>query len=151
MEESLFKKILIAVDGSENAYKAAQKGIAMAKQNKAEVFALYVIDLDIVEDLSRVQRKSVSETKTQLKEIAQIYLKDIEKLCKENKLRCTELIEEGHTVNIILKESKQNNVDLIVLAHHSRTKAETVRLGSVSLGVIEFAPCTILIVEEKKR
>jgi nucleotide-binding universal stress UspA family protein len=151
MEESLFKKILIAVDGSENAYIAAQKGITIAKQNKAEVFALYVIDSDVVTDLSRAHDKSDSETKTQLKEVAQIYLNDIKKLCKENKIKCTELISEGHTVNVILKESKQHSVDLIVLAHHSRTKAEIVRVGSVSLGVIEFAPCTILIVEEKKR
>lgn len=139
------------MDGSENSYKAAQRGIAIAKQNKSEVFALYVIDSDVVADLSRSQKKSASETQIQLKEVAQIYLKDIEKLCKECKLKCTELIEEGHTVNVILKESKQHSVDLIVLAHHSRTKTETVRLGSVSLGVIEFAPCTVLIVEEKKR
>ena len=87
MEDCLFKKILIAVDGSENAYKAAQKGLTIAKQNKAEVFALYVIDSDVVADISKTQKKSAAETKTQLKEVAQIYLKDIEKLCKEYKLK----------------------------------------------------------------
>ena len=43
MSANIFKKILIATDGSENAQKAAAYGIDIAKATGAEVSALYVV------------------------------------------------------------------------------------------------------------
>ena len=46
MEESFFKKILVATDGSESAINAASHGINIAKATGAEVYALYVISTE---------------------------------------------------------------------------------------------------------
>ncbi len=142
-----FKKVLVAVDGSKNALKAAKKGIEIAKQNKAKLYVLYVIDHNLIEDLVRIQRKNKSEIKSQLEEKAKIYVKDIQRLCEADDLECIELIKEGSAVNVILNESKTHKIDLLVMAHHSRTGTEAIRLGSVCSGVLDFAPCPILIIK----
>ncbi|HWR25094.1 MAG TPA: universal stress protein [Methanosarcina sp.] len=46
MEENVFKKILVATDGSENATRAASYGINIAKDTGAEVHALYVVSTE---------------------------------------------------------------------------------------------------------
>ena len=40
----LFRKILIATDGSEYTKKAVDHGIELAKNNGAKIYAIYVID-----------------------------------------------------------------------------------------------------------
>jgi nucleotide-binding universal stress UspA family protein len=144
---NIFKNILVAIDGSENSRKAAKKGIEIALQNNAKIYVLYVIDLNLVEDLVRMQGKNKSEIKTQLVEKAKIYVKDIQKLSEESNLESIEIIEEGNVVNEILKEVKKHKIDLMVMAHHSRTGAEAIRMGSVCSGVLEFTPCPVLIVK----
>ena len=114
MSIQIFKKVLIPVDGSQNAMKAAKKGIQIAKQNGAKVFILYVIDLNFVEDIIRIQKKSHSEVKKQLEEKAKIYVREIQKLCEAENLEWTEIIKEGDIVNVIVKDSKTNGIDLIV-------------------------------------
>ena len=150
-ELQIFKKILLCVDGSENSYKAAQTGILISKQNAAEVFVLFVIDLDLIEAIIRVQGKNQAEIKTQMKEYGKAYVRDIERLCEENQLKCTKLIEEGHPANVILHCTKKYNVDLIVIAHHKKARADKMFAGTIVSDIIEFAQCMILIVGEKKR
>jgi len=150
-QQQLFKKILLCVDGSENSYKAARKGILIAKQNAAEVFVLFVIDLDLLNELTRVQNKNQAEIKIQMKEYGKAYVHDIEKLCEENQLKCTKLIEEGHPANVILRYTKQYNIDLIVIAHHLKTRTDKMFTSTVCSDIVELAQCMILIVGEKKR
>lgn len=108
---------------------------------------IYVIDPTLVADLVRIQRKDQSEIKSQLVEKAKIYVKDVQKLSEENNIECIEIIVEGNVVNEILKEIKKHKIDLMVMAHHSRTGAEAIRMGSVCSGVLEFIPCPILLVK----
>ncbi|NOQ33631.1 MAG: universal stress protein, partial [Methanosarcinales archaeon] len=44
MESELYKKILIATDGSENTKKAVDYGIELARIAEADVHAVYVLD-----------------------------------------------------------------------------------------------------------
>ena len=91
----VFKKILIAIDGSENSKKAAVKGMEIAEQNGSDICVLYVIDSNIVEDIVRVQRKDKSEIIDQLEEKAKIYVKDIQRLCETRSIECKILIKRG--------------------------------------------------------
>ncbi len=146
MGERIFKKIMIAVDGSENSKKAATIGIELAVQNKADIYVLYVIDLNVLEDIIRIQRKEKSEAKIQLEEKAKIYVTDIQKLCEAHDMQCKVLIKEGTVSNEIVKEVKNHKIDLLIMAHHSRTGTGSMRLGSVCSGVLEFTPCPVLII-----
>ena len=44
MERDLYKKILIATDGSENGAQAINAGMEIARLSQGKVYALYVID-----------------------------------------------------------------------------------------------------------
>ncbi|MHA1132157.1 MAG: universal stress protein [Candidatus Helarchaeota archaeon] len=149
MPKLLFRKILLAIDGSENSMKAAERGLELAKAYNGEIYALFVIDTNLVTDLLRFHNKTRSEIVEQMKEKGCIYVDTIEKLCKKYNLKCSSIIEEGTVSELILRESKKNDVDLIVMAHHSQRGTESMRLGSVCNGVLDFTPCPVLIYKEK--
>ncbi|MFI5369354.1 MAG: universal stress protein, partial [Spirochaetia bacterium] len=50
----------------------------------------------------------------------------------------------------IRKFSKEENVDLIVMATHGRTGVKHALLGSVAEKVVRMAPCPVLTVRQKE-
>jgi len=48
MESTIFRKIMVATDGSELVKRAVDLAIEIAKLSKAKLYAVYVIDLGII-------------------------------------------------------------------------------------------------------
>ena len=50
-----FKKILLYVDGSEECIAAAQHAIVLAKSGGVELFALYVVNMSLLKELTKAK------------------------------------------------------------------------------------------------
>ncbi|MHA1263687.1 MAG: universal stress protein [Candidatus Helarchaeota archaeon] len=151
MGTQLFRRLLIAIDGSENSVKAAKLGIKIAEQNHAKVHILYIIDSNLIEDLIRVQKSPRAEVLEQQKKKAKIYMEDLGSLCEKRNVPHLQIIQEGQVTNSILNFIETYNIDLLVIAHHSQIGTGRMRMGTVCAGVIEFATCPVLVYREKAR
>jgi len=66
-------------------------------------------------------------------------------------LDTTALLVHGATVETILKEASELEVDMIVIGSHGRGAMHQLLMGSVSEGVLRKSRCPILVVPTHKR
>jgi len=139
--EDMISKILVPTDGSKKAKKAAAYAVDLAKQLKASIIILSVIDqrslIARTVSASETPRHTVEPIEDYLKEAAEGFAGEIKKLCDKNGVASTISIKKGHPVDEIVKEAKRSKVDLIVMGSHGRSALSATVLGSVSYGVIQ--------------
>jgi len=143
---TLFKKILIPTDGSENTKEAIMKGLEMAKVMDAEVTALYVVDqtsfINFPMDSTIVSVYSLLEKEG--RDAVEFVKSEGAKLG----VKVTTKVEEGSPARKIVDTSKLH--DLVVMGTLGRTGISKILLGSVAERVVRFAECPVLVVRSQK-
>jgi nucleotide-binding universal stress UspA family protein len=139
----LFKNILLAIDGSEHALRAAIKASEIAKMDpEAIITVVYVIDESTSKSdmLSEGNKEAVQEKRLR-------------------KLRPTEEILKNHHVNFkvellkgepgpeIVKYANKQNFDLVVVGRRGLNGLQEMVLGSVSHKVAKRVECPVMIVK----
>lgn len=147
----MISKILVPTDGSKTAQKAARYAVDLAKQLKASVIILSVIDKRpfIVQTVTAADtpRHLAQPLEEYLREAAKGYAGEIKKLCEKNGLRSKTVITTGHPVEDIIKEAEKSHANLIVMGSHGRSALAAAVLGSVAYGVMhKEAKVPVLIV-----
>jgi nucleotide-binding universal stress UspA family protein len=136
----MISKILVPTDGSKVAQKAARYAVYLAKQSKATVIALSVIDKRsfMPQTISAPDsvRHVIEPIENYLREAAESYAEEIKKLCEKNDIRSKIVIATGHPIEEIMKEAKRSKVSLIIMGSHGRSALAATFLGSVTYGVI---------------
>jgi nucleotide-binding universal stress UspA family protein len=136
----MISNILVPTDGSKTAQKAARYAVDLARQLKASVIVLSVID-----DRSFIARAVppaatalhvIESTEDYLREAAEGYAREIKKICDEKGVRAKIIITTGHPVIVITKEAERSKGTLIVMGSHGKSALAAAFLGSVTYGVI---------------
>lgn len=144
-----YKKILIAVDNSTCAEKAAKTGYEMAALYKAEVALLNIIepappvanaDFGFAPVMIDVYDNSLENSNVLLKEIEKKYGNG----CKTTYLSILDTATNG-----ILQQAEEWHADLIVIGTHGRTGLNHFLMGSVAEHVARKSACPVLIVPNK--
>jgi nucleotide-binding universal stress UspA family protein len=147
----MISKILVPSDGSKTAQRAAGYAVDLAKQLKASIIILSVIDKRSFTaqtvPASETPRHTIEPIEDYLREAAEGYAGEIKKLCDKSGVASKVSIKMGHPVEEIVKEAKRSKANLIVMGSHGRSALSATVLGSVSYGVIHNdASVPILIV-----
>ncbi|MEM4743298.1 MAG: universal stress protein, partial [Pyrobaculum sp.] len=128
---NMYRKILIAYDGSDHAKKAIQHAVALAKAFDS---ALYVIT--IATDPSQVSieraRRIVDEAARQISNMG-VSVAETE-------------VRSGNPPTEILNYAEEREVDLIVMGSRGLSAIQRLVLGSVSQTVVSRARVPVLVV-----
>jgi nucleotide-binding universal stress UspA family protein len=141
------KKILIAVDESAVAQRAAEIGTELAKALKGEVAFVHVFDATATPagawglPADRISAMSELEGKRLLKKVRESVPTGARSV--------REFLESGGAAASIVTVAKKWHADLIVIGSHGRGKVKGMLLGSVSQDVVRDAPCPLLVVPPK--
>jgi nucleotide-binding universal stress UspA family protein len=138
----MFKNILVAVDGSEHALKAARMAGEFARQMQADlrvVTAYEPVPTYLGEpNLQNALNERFSEANQVLDEA----LKQIGEIPGELK---TEILE-GPPAEAILAVVEARSNDLIIMGTRGLGRLQGLLLGSQSQKVVSHAPCPVLLV-----
>ena len=136
----MISKILVPTDGSKAAQKSARYAVDLAKQLKASIIVLSVIDkrplIGQAVLVAETARHVIEPIEDYLREAAEGYAGEIKKLCEKNVVQSKTVITTGHPVEEIVKEAKKLKADLIVMSSHGRSALAAAVLGSGAYGVI---------------
>jgi nucleotide-binding universal stress UspA family protein len=114
--------------------------VDLAKQLKATVIVLSVIDkrsfMGQTVPASKTPRHIIEPIEDYLREAAEGYAGEIEKLCDKNGVQSKTVITVGHPVEAIVKEAVRVKADLIIMGSHGKSALAVAVLGSVTYGVI---------------
>jgi nucleotide-binding universal stress UspA family protein len=138
----MFRKILLAYDGSKGANTALNAAINLAKIHQAELWALAV-----QEKLPRFSG-TIDEVKEEKQFADEQYGKLLEAAkakAKEAGIELKTLMRPGHPAKTILEVAKEGKLDLILVGH-SGLSGVWALLGTTAEKVSRHAPCSVLIV-----
>jgi nucleotide-binding universal stress UspA family protein len=130
----LYQKILVPIDGSGHSKRALQEAIKIAKMTNGSITLL------------NVQSKTLRAPNQANNDVAQnSVLIDGQRLVQADGIPVYSLLLEGNVVDMIVKTAKEENFDLIVIGARGLSKFEEILMGSVSHGVVETAPCPVIV------
>ena len=138
----MFKKILVAYDGSDGAKLALQKAAEIAKVTDVELHLLAV---------GRIPEyaETVSETEEAREQAKSYYTKIMDEAAdhlKQRGLSAKIHIDFGKPADTILRIAEDLRVDLLVLGTHPHSALRRRVLGATADKVIDHAHCSVLVV-----
>ena len=148
MASKLYKKILIATDGSEYTKNSIDYGIDLAKNTQAKLHVIYVIDtaafasipMDAAwESMYELLKNEGDEATRYVAEKAEAEGLEVEKLTVE-----------GHPAEEIIKYAEKNSMNLIVMGTLGKSGLDRFLLGSVAEKVVRASKIPVLVVRGKK-
>jgi len=139
----MFKKILLAADGSAHSLRAADKAIDLATyDSEANVVVLYVVDSKTSK--ADVLRNLDTEGIAQLRQQKML---SIEKKAQDAGVNYEIKIIRGEPGPSIVEYAKNNNFDVILIGSRGLNALQEFMLGSVSHKVAKHAKCPVMIIK----
>ncbi len=147
MAHRLFRKILVAHDGSDPAERAFAKALALASLSKAE---LHVISVGEGAPRFAGTMGEVDEYKHQMEEYFGKLGKRLETQAAKEGATAQLHVVYGHEVESIVTFAKKHKCDLLVIGvvgHSNMLKKLMGNWGSTAQNLARLSPCTVLIVK----
>jgi nucleotide-binding universal stress UspA family protein len=140
----MFKKILVANDGSEGGKKALAAAISMAKKFEAELHCVSV----------KERPSHFAETVGEVMEEREETGKFFQRVCSESvnqareaglELKCE--VRAGHEVETIIRLTRDGHFDLLVVGFMGHSRVFDRIWGGTSQNLTRLAPCSVLLVK----
>jgi nucleotide-binding universal stress UspA family protein len=149
-EETIqFKHVLVAIDGSESASRAATVAIDLSKKMVADLTILHVIHIpSSVYSSGGVGLIPMDRIVREAKQEAEKFVSAAASAAKERGVEAKgEIVQDTQSpVWEIIQYAEKNRSELIVLGTRGLGGFRRVLLGSVAGGVVSYAHCSVLVV-----
>lgn len=147
----MYKRILIATDGSELAGRALAHGIALAKEVAAPITLVTVTQPWSAFDMAHKAREGDRDPMRKFDEMAatsaKAVLESAEQKAKTAGVACQLVHVSGqHPAEGIIATAEKHGCDLIVMASHGRRAVGRLFLGSQAVEVLSHTKVPALIV-----
>ena len=138
------KRILVGIDVHERSNDVLKRALVLANEHKADLFIVHAVRVPWLSVPSYFGSKDIDvDTEAISKKIE----KKIKSLNKGSKINTYVFVKEGNADDIILYESKLNQVDLIVIGKHSKKKGRKGFVGTTAQKVAHKTHLPVLIVQ----
>ena len=136
-------RILVPVNGDPATERTFRWACRMARQEKAEIHAVYVIEVPL--DLSLESEMSNAVAK------GERILETIEAISAEEKFRDVQakLLRARHAGPALVQESDDRHMDLIVLGVPYRRRFGACRIGSTASYIFNNVSCRVLFLRDR--
>ncbi len=141
----MFRRILVAFDGSQHAKRALADAIELSQANHARLTVIAVVPdpnlwlgaaAEVPVNLGGLDEFAEREYQAMLDRAVQSVPADVS---------VTKLLKRGAAAVAILAEARDNHHDLIVMGSRGRGELRSLLLGSVSHAVLHSSPVPVLV------
>ena len=145
----MYKRILIATDGSPLSDKAVESGLGLAALSGASIVALKVVPRyprSYFEGSAPLNRDEVKQVEQRWSDAALAELGEIKKMGAEQGTSVKSVVAKSELIaESIISAATKNNCDLIVMASHGRKGIKRVLLGSETQHVLTHSHIPVLV------
>lgn len=141
----MYKRILVPVDGSRTSDAALDQAAGLARDQKAELRVVYVVDeASIIAGSEYGDMIGVEKTQV---EIGKRVLEKARGLYPQAETQLLETDSVGQKISdAIVDDAEQWKADLIVSGTHGRTGLSHLLMGSVAEGIVRISKVPVLLV-----
>jgi nucleotide-binding universal stress UspA family protein len=140
------RKVLVPTDFSESARHAFSYGVSFAREYKAELVLLHVVENLTVGYASDLVPVPMAEVFQEISGYAKAELAKLADEAKQKGVAVSELVAQGKPSAEIIRHAAENDVDMIVLGTHGKGMLDQALFGSTTERVVRRAPCPVLTV-----
>ena len=139
------KQIVVPIDFSDCSKKALPYALALAREHRADLTLLYVVEPAYA--AGEYGGIDYAQIEAGMKEDGE---KELARMAEEvqGQVNAVTQVCVGNPARAIVETARDLPADLIVIATHGRTGLKHVLLGSVAEHVVQRAPCPVLVVRE---
>jgi len=146
----MYQRILVGLDGSGNALRAAEAACELAARNDAELHLVTVTrPYKVSPELHRYLQAEnlIGEPKYVLDEMTRAIVSEAEEVAKRKGVKSVHTdVREGKPARSLVDYAKAKHCDLIVVGSRGIGEIEAMLLGSVSQKVSMLSECSVLII-----
>lgn len=144
----MFKKIMVATDGSQTSIRTAELAVGLARLSRGSIIAIYVVDIYRLAHLPGYA--AFPSLSSRLMELMQregeLAISEVENMACDAGVPFSSIIAEGDPSQEIVKRSHKSGADLLVLGRIGRSDLEKILLGCVAEKVVRHSKIPVLIV-----
>lgn len=137
----MYDRILVPTDGSTGTAHVSLHAIELAERHDSTVYAVHVVDTNLVSHLS-----ADSDASEELTSRGHQAVEMVERMAESHGITCETAVREGEPAGTILDYVDEVGADLIVAGTHGRSGVKRQLLGSVSERLVRHAECPVLTV-----
>ncbi len=160
----MFKRLLVAVDGSEYGFAALQQALDIAQETEGTIYALYVIDARVTKlpyliaaiptsltpEVGSAWAQWATQITQGLRELGETVLAQAKDRCAARGIPCETELAEGNVGQTILDRAQA--ADVIVMGRRGAgARVGGPLLGSAFEAVVRHAPVPVLGVPREAR
>ena len=145
----MYKRILVATDGSTLSKKAVRSALSLARAVDAQVVALYVVPrypVSYFEGGVTISNAEVARTEKMWADKGQAVVDAVAKSAQDEGLVARAVVMRSDLVaESILSAAKKHKCDLVVMASHGRRGIKRLLLGSETQHVLTHGSIPVLV------
>ncbi|MDP2256115.1 MAG: universal stress protein [Polaromonas sp.] len=145
----MYKRILVATDGSTLSKKAVRNAIDLAGAIGADLVALYVVPrypVSYFEGGVTISMQDVERTEKQWSDKGQAVVDAVQQAAQAEGLKAKAVVVRSDLVaESIMSAVKKHKCDLVVMASHGRKGIKRVLLGSETQHVLTHSTVPVLV------
>lgn len=144
----MFKKIMVATDGSETSMRAAKQAVDLARLSRGSITAIYVVDIHRLAHLpgyTAFPSLSSRLMELMLRE-GELATAEVGDMACDAGVPFDRIVAEGDPSEEILKKAYDFRSDLLVMGRIGRSGLERMLIGCVAEKVVRHARIPVLIV-----
>jgi len=144
------RRILHATDFSKASARALNETVKLAKQNRAELLIVHVIEpTPYVAGEEFGGEEIYIKLEDMAKQDSEVSMSKLLRRLKKSNIKAQGLILKGSAHDQIVKAAKSKKADMIVIGTHGRTGLSKLFMGSVAGKVVSLATCPVVTVRGK--
>jgi nucleotide-binding universal stress UspA family protein len=142
----MYRRIMVATDGSEHSAKAVDHAIELCKSSGAELLAVSVVNMDAISFMEDSDRDVYFEVQYALEKRANDILNEVEKKANKENVLVKKIIQVGDPAEVVVELAKREDADLIVIGTRGLLGVKRVVLGSHAEKIVRWASVPVLVV-----
>jgi len=145
----MYKRILVATDGSDLSRTAVQSAIELAAAIGAELVALYVVPrypVSYFEGGITISVDDIARAEKQWSDKGQAVVDEVQRQAEAQGVKATAVVKQSDLVaESIMAAAAKHDCDLVVMASHGRKGIKRVLLGSETQHVLTHSTVPVLV------
>ncbi|MGE0873209.1 MAG: universal stress protein [Burkholderiales bacterium] len=148
----MYKRILVPVDGSASANRGLQEALRLARNQKARLVLLHVVEEQFVTQAAEAMVFSEKLFEA-MRASGRKVLARAEALARKGGVKALAVLRESVTVpvaDMVVREARRQRADLIVIGTHGRRGLTRAVMGSDAEDVVRSSPVPVLLVRARR-
>lgn len=143
------KNILVTTDFTDESDTALEEAASLAEKYNSHLYLLHVLnDISPSVDEFYFNESILLAQKNRLMEAASQQMdNEINRVVKNRAIPIMKDIRFGHTIDEIIREEQEKNIDLVVAAPHRKKRAHWWNSGHIMNRLLKKSVCEIMVVK----